>query len=65
LLVKRVATMPAVVRELAISTGTLQRRLREVGTSFQTILNQTREALARHYLSSGRVAAGEISFLLG
>ena len=59
------ATMPAVASELAISTRTLQRRLREAGTSFQTVLNQTREQLARHYLASGRLSAGEIAFLLG
>jgi AraC-like DNA-binding protein len=59
------ATMPAVAGELAISTRTLQRRLREENTSFQAVLSQTREALARHYLESGRLTAGEISFLLG
>lgn len=59
------ATMPAVAGELAISTRTLQRRLQQEGTSFQAALNQTREALARHYISSGRLTAGEISFLLG
>jgi AraC-like DNA-binding protein len=59
------ATMPAVAGELAISTRTLQRRLQEENTSFQAVLAQTREALARHYLASGRLTAGEISFLLG
>ena len=59
------ATMPAVAGELAISTRTLQRRLRQENTSFQAVLSQTREALARHYLASGRLTAGEISFLLG
>lgn len=58
-------TMPAVASELAISSRTLQRRLREEHTSFQTVLSQTREQLARHYLSSGRLSAGEIAFLLG
>jgi AraC-like DNA-binding protein len=57
--------MPAVAGELAISTRTLQRRLQEENTSFQAVLAQTREALARHYLASGRLTAGEISFLLG
>ena len=59
------ATMPAVAGELAISTRTLQRRLQEENTSFQEVLSGTREALARHYLASGRLTAGEISFLLG
>jgi AraC-like DNA-binding protein len=55
----------AVARELAVSTRTLQRRLREEGTTFQAELARTREALARHYLTSSSVTSGEISFLLG
>ncbi|MEM9654001.1 MAG: helix-turn-helix domain-containing protein, partial [Actinomycetota bacterium] len=47
------------------STRTLQRRLSEEGTSFQSVLNATRESLARHYLVNGGLAAGEIAFLLG
>jgi AraC-like DNA-binding protein len=59
------ATMGAVARELAVSTRTLQRRLREEATSFQAVLSETREALARHYLSTGGTTAAEIAFLLG
>ena len=58
-------SMEGVAGELAMSTRTLQRRLNGEGTSFQTVLNQTRESLARHYLSSSTMSAGEISFLLG
>ncbi len=55
----------SVARELAISPRTLQRRLREEGTTFQSTLDATREELARHYLTRSSVSAGEISFLLG
>lgn len=59
------ATMQGVARELAVSSRTLQRRLREEGTTFQTILTQTRESLARHYLTESTMPTAEISFLLG
>jgi AraC-like DNA-binding protein len=55
----------AVARELTISTRTLQRQLQTEGTTFQTVLHETRESLARHYLEEGRVSTSEISFLLG
>ncbi len=59
------ATIDAVARELAVSGRTLQRRLQLEATSFHAVLRDTREALARHYLSTSRMSAGEISYLLG
>ncbi|WP_433044763.1 AraC family transcriptional regulator ligand-binding domain-containing protein [Dactylosporangium sp. CS-033363] len=59
------ATVDAVAAELAVSSRTLQRRLRLEDGSFQAVLRTTREALARHYLSTSRMSAGEISYLLG
>ena len=58
-------TMDAVARSLAVSTRTLQRRLRDEGTTYQAVLGETREALARHYLTSSQMPTAEISFLLG
>lgn len=58
-------TMDAVARELAVSARTLHRRLQAEGTSFQAVLNTTRESLARHYLTNATLSAGEIAFLLG
>ncbi|MDP9046379.1 MAG: AraC family transcriptional regulator [Pseudomonadota bacterium] len=58
-------TMDAVARSLALSKRTLQRRVELEGTSFQQILRETREALARHYLAQTRLTAAEISYLLG
>lgn len=54
-----------VSRRLAMGKRTLQRRLREEETSFQSILDQTREELARHYLQETSLSSTEISFLLG
>lgn len=54
-----------VARKLAVGKRTLQRRLSQEKTSFQTLLNQTREELARYYLTSTDLTHMEISFLLG
>ncbi|MBG8554373.1 AraC family transcriptional regulator [Hymenobacter guriensis] len=58
-------TMEAIARKLALSTRTLQRRVEAEGTSYQQILQDTRAALARHYLEKTGLPATEISFLLG
>ena len=52
-------------RGLSISTRTLQRRLTEEGTSFQTLLSETRLKLSRHYLTKTHLSTAEIAFLLG
>jgi AraC-like DNA-binding protein len=58
-------TMEAIARKLALSKRTLQRRIEAEGTSYQRILQETREALARHYLQKTLLPAAEIAFLLG
>lgn len=58
-------SMAYVASKLAISNRTLQRRLREEGTTFQEVLDELREELARHYLSVTDYTSAEISFLLG
>lgn len=57
--------MDAVARRLAVSRRTLQRKLNEEGTTYQKLLSETREALARHYLARTDLSCTEISFLLG
>lgn len=54
-----------VARSLGMSTRTLQRRLKQEETSFQELLSQCREQLARHYLQHSTMSGAEISFLLG
>ena len=58
-------SMTYVASKLAISNRTLQRRLREEGTTFHEVLDELREELARHYLSATDYTNAEISFLLG
>ncbi|MCA9492990.1 MAG: AraC family transcriptional regulator ligand-binding domain-containing protein [Myxococcales bacterium] len=52
-------------RALGLGARTLQRRLGAEGTSYQRVLDDTRERLARHYLSTTAMAGAEIGFLLG
>lgn len=59
------SSMDEVASRLAMSKRTLQRRLTAEGTSFQQVLNSTRESLAQHYLAHSALASSEISFLLG
>ncbi len=57
--------MNNVAQRLAVSSRTLQRRLSEEGTSFKTVVDDTRESLARHYLRRTQLTATEIAYLLG
>jgi AraC-like DNA-binding protein len=57
--------MQAVARAFALSSRTLQRQLKSENVTFQCVLNETREALAQHYLAQGRLTVAEIAFLLG
>jgi AraC-like DNA-binding protein len=59
------ASMNAVSSKLRTSSRTLQRRLSAEGGSFQRVLDQTREELARHYLGKTAMSGAEISFMLG
>jgi len=57
--------MHQVAKRLAVSSRTLQRRLREEATSYKHVLRSTRERLARHYLRRTHLTATEIAYLLG
>ena len=59
------SSMEEIAGKLAISKRTLQRRLRDEETTFQAVLNTTREDLARYYLSKTKLSGSEISYLLG
>lgn len=54
-----------VAETLALSPRTLQRHLRQEGTSFGRALAATRERLARHYLRATDLATTEVALLLG
>ncbi|MEM7074738.1 MAG: helix-turn-helix domain-containing protein [Pseudomonadota bacterium] len=58
-------TIAHVTARLNISKSTLQRRLREEGTSFQDILDTTRLELAMRYLKSSFMSNQQIAHLLG
>ena len=50
---------------LAMSRRTLQRRLAELGQSYQRLLDETRRSLALRYLDEADKSVTEIAFLLG
>ena len=58
-------SMKDVADRLVISPRTLQRRLRQEETNFQSELDSLREDLARHYLSNSDYTSHQIAFLLG
>lgn len=55
----------AVARELNMSDRTLQRRLREEGTSFKALLTQARHEQAREYLADLSLEIKEVACLVG
>lgn len=57
--------MAQVAEALHLSPRTLQRRLGEVDTSYQQVLDQVRHQLARRLLDATDLDVGEIAFLLG
>ena len=54
-----------VAGDLALSTRTLQRRLADAGVAFQAVLDDTRHALACHYLAHTAMPAAKVGQLLG
>jgi AraC-like DNA-binding protein len=55
----------AVARALNMSLRSMQRKLKEEGTSFRGLLDDTRRRLARQYSSDPTLSAGEVAYLLG
>jgi AraC-like DNA-binding protein len=54
-----------VAQTMHLSQRTLQRRLQEEGTTFQTLLDDTRRELAEQYLAQPQMTLLEIAYLLG
>jgi AraC-like DNA-binding protein len=57
--------LPLVARRLALGPRTLQRRLREVGLSFQTLVEEVRRDAAHRLLRDPTLNVNEVAFLLG
>ena len=56
--------LESIARRLGVTSRSLQRRLRDEGSSFHTLRDETRRSLADRYLGEG-LSLSEISFLLG
>ncbi|HYC56158.1 MAG TPA: AraC family transcriptional regulator [Candidatus Binatia bacterium] len=54
-----------VAARLALSEKTLQRRLKDEGTTYQELLDRTRRQLAEQYLREGSLSVCEVTFRLG
>jgi AraC-like DNA-binding protein len=54
-----------VAKSLGMSGRTLQRRLEELGTSYQALLDEVRQRSARRLLAKTDLDTGEVAFLLG
>src|SRR5690606_11533385 len=59
------ASFEQVVRALAMSLRTLQRRLRLEGVSFEAISDDIRTTLAKSYLRDSGMSISETAYLLG
>lgn len=59
------ARLESVATELGVSKRTLSRRLAELGTSFNDIIDDLRRELALTYLRDSELSMTEIAFLLG
>ena len=58
-------TLPALARRLGMSGRTLQRRLRDEGTTYHQVLIEFRRDAAPALLRDGRLAVSEVAYLLG
>jgi AraC-like DNA-binding protein len=58
-------TVSKVARSLGMSVRTLQRRLGELGTTYQNVLDIVRHNSARRLLTSTNLGMEEVAFLLG
>lgn len=58
-------SLEKIAREVRMSSRTLQRRLEELGTSYQSLLDGVRRDTSRRLLASTDLETGEVAFLLG
>ncbi|PYN33145.1 MAG: hypothetical protein DME01_19290 [Candidatus Rokuibacteriota bacterium] len=62
---ERTPTLEGVARTLGVSARTLQRQLRQEGTTFAKLLTELRQEMAPALLRDGRHGVSEVAFLLG
>jgi AraC-like DNA-binding protein len=58
-------TIGLIADYMALSTRTLQRYLAEDGTSFQVLLDQTRQSMANRYLCDSSISLTQLAGMLG
>ncbi|CAL9677133.1 HTH-type transcriptional regulator VirS [Streptomyces sp. enrichment culture] len=58
------SSINAIAAQLMLSPRTLQRQLRTEDTSYQAILSETREKLARRYLADRSLPTSQVAYLL-
>lgn len=58
-------TLGAIAKAVAMSGRTLQRRLRDADTSFQTLVETERREAAQVFLADPQLAIGEVALMLG
>ena len=54
-----------IANDLRLSPRTLQRRLQELGSSYQRVLDEARHEMARYYLRNSVLELAEAAYLLG
>lgn len=59
------ATEEAIINALHLSQRTLQRKLKDEGTTFKELLDETRRELAKEYVNDTSLTFSEITYLLG
>ena len=60
-----VPTLEEVAAALNVSGRTLRRRLKSEGSSFQSLVDETRFACAKNHIAAGQLSLSTIAFLLG
>ena len=60
-----VATEQNIANALKVTPGILKKQLDAEGTTFNTLLEQTRQELAQKYIAEDKLSMDEIAFLLG
>ncbi|MFE7712725.1 AraC family transcriptional regulator ligand-binding domain-containing protein [Streptomyces sp. NPDC057486] len=58
------SSINAIAAQLMLSSRTLQRQLRAEDTSYQAVLSDTREKLARRYLADRSLPTSQVAYLL-